>query len=148
MCWCLCVYVMIKCIEGVLCIQWQFQSCQVTRAGNMTHTVKPLCHSWISTQSNKHNWPEFYPGNAWTCPCLEPPMYTSLSATLQLLYNCEKGTKLQYFVVYMISITPTHIIMYMGVDVLVFMCLCSDEVHWGSIMYKLPQCNFITTEQL
>ena len=56
-------------------------------------------------------------------------MYTSLSATLQLLYNCEKGTKLQYFVVYMISITPTHIIMYMGVDVLVFMCLCSDEVH-------------------
>ena len=56
-------------------------------------------------------------------------MYTSLSATLQLLYNCEKGTKLQYFVVYMISITPTHIIMYMRVDVLVFMCLCSDEVH-------------------
>ena len=28
----------------------------------------------ISAQSNKHNSPEFYPGNAWACPGLEPPM--------------------------------------------------------------------------
>ena len=53
--------------------QRQFQSCQVTRAGD-TRSTEPLCHSWISTRSNIHNWPEFYPGNAWVCPALELPM--------------------------------------------------------------------------
>ena len=95
---CLCVYVMVKCIEGVLCIQWQFQSCQVTWPGDTTHTAEPLCHSWISTPSSKHNWPEFYLGNAWACPGLEPPMYVyPLSVTLQLLHSSEKGKSFTIF---------------------------------------------------
>ena len=28
--------------------------------------------------SNKHNWPEFYPGNAWACPGLEPPVIPTI----------------------------------------------------------------------
>ena len=44
---------------------------QVARAAEM------LCHSWISMQSNKHSWPEFYPANARACPDLEQPMLNS-----------------------------------------------------------------------
>ena len=46
--------------------------------GQAKRTAKPLCHSWISMVSSKHNWPEFYPGNARACPGLEPPMFLTL----------------------------------------------------------------------
>ena len=75
--------------------QWQFQSSQVTQAwdtrgarGRLKIRSLPLAWSVVFTVgrlcpiipqnnivvSNKHNWPEFYPGNAWACPGLEPPM--------------------------------------------------------------------------
>ena len=46
--------------------------------GQATHAAVPLCYSWISARSNKHNWPEFYPGNTRAYPGLEPPMGTGL----------------------------------------------------------------------
>ena len=51
-------------------IQWQFQSSQVTRAGDTRSKA-----AMFSARSNKHNSPEFYPGNARACPGLEPPMF-------------------------------------------------------------------------
>ena len=41
-------------------IHWQFQSCQVTWAGD-TCSGATMSHGWVSV-SNNHNWPEFYPG--------------------------------------------------------------------------------------
>ena len=81
-------------------VQWQFQSFQVTRAGDTRgvcgklmggeNLVPPpncrlVCcpYYWTALQhrparqyrvSNMHNWPEFYPGNARACPGLELPM--------------------------------------------------------------------------
>ena len=84
--------------------QWQFQSGQVTRAGD-THEERgrlmgksdPPPNRWVLdwsvvfnvgrlcpivpqdniVVSNKYSWPEFYPGNAWACLGLEPPMIGS-----------------------------------------------------------------------
>ena len=36
---------------------------------------------------NKHNWPEFYPGNARACPGLEPPMLWTTLFVNVLLFN-------------------------------------------------------------
>ena len=57
-----------------------------------TCTAEPLCHSWVAVVSNKHNWPEFYLGNAWACPGLKPPMYiytmNNLARCYSLLSQC------------------------------------------------------------
>ena len=46
--------------------QWRFQSCQVAWPGD-THSGAAM----FSARSNRHNSPEFYPGNAqvWNCLC-------------------------------------------------------------------------------
>ena len=117
-------------------MQWRFQSCQVTRAGDM-HGVRgklgqATCTAcavslWVEKNpvpppnrraldcsvvltvgrlcpivpqdnivvSNKHNWPEFYSGNARGCPSLEPPMSIwPGNKTAQHLVTCDDACSL------------------------------------------------------
>ena len=48
-----------------------------------TCAAEPLCHSQVFVVSNKHNWPEFYLGNARACPGLKPPTYINIYHDVQ-----------------------------------------------------------------
>ena len=79
-------YIQYKWNSVHLCLGWLFTRPFFTSGGfrvarlpgQATRTVRPLCHSWISMVSSKHNWPKFYPGNARACPGLEPAMFLTL----------------------------------------------------------------------
>ena len=102
------------CYTVYMCAQWWFQGGQDTRAGDTCGTrrrlmggeksgpspylsplVRGLCTIILQDNivvSNKHNWPEFYPGNAWACPGLELPMCVHRSSYLLRGYKASHLT--------------------------------------------------------
>ena len=60
-----------------------FRAARLPQAGD---TGSRATMSQLSAWSNKHNWPEFYPGNARACPGLEPPM--DAHSIRELLQQC------------------------------------------------------------
>ena len=60
-----------------------FRAARLPQAGD---TDSRATMSQLSAWSNKHNWPEFYPGNARACPGLEPPM--DAHSIRELLQQC------------------------------------------------------------
>ena len=77
------------------------------------HTAEPLCHSRVSAQSNKQNWPEFCPGNAWACPGLVLPMNLDIIElhVLIVLILCKKALRAPWVLRFSGLCPPCHCVL-------------------------------------